>query len=182
MKTKNQAGRSMVEMLGVLAIVGVLSAGALKGYSEAMFKYKVNQTIDTFSLVLQRLIELKEKDLGDDFSITTADDIIRYGLLPECQKTANRCKLPIGELDVYMEDGNLCITVFFNSTKECVAIASVGWDKALPTEFKGEIVIQNLDDFFIYAPQMFDNRNIGYINNACYSQCQQGDCDLSITF
>ena len=25
-------GRSMVEMLGVLAIIGVLSAGALKGY------------------------------------------------------------------------------------------------------------------------------------------------------
>ena len=44
--TKYQAdgrleGRSMVEMLGVLAIIGVLSAGALKGYSAAMFKYKM---------------------------------------------------------------------------------------------------------------------------------------------
>ena len=30
-------GRSMVEMLGVLAIIGVLSVGAMNGYSKAMF-------------------------------------------------------------------------------------------------------------------------------------------------
>ena len=32
------AGRSMVEMLGVLAIIGVLSVGAIAGYSKAMMK------------------------------------------------------------------------------------------------------------------------------------------------
>ena len=37
------AGRSMVEMLGVLAIIGVLSVGAISGYSKAMFKYKLNK-------------------------------------------------------------------------------------------------------------------------------------------
>ena len=36
-------GRSMVEMLGVLAIIGVLSVGAISGYSKAMFKYKLNK-------------------------------------------------------------------------------------------------------------------------------------------
>lgn len=36
-------GRSMVEMLGVLAIIGVLSVGAIAGYSKAMFKYKLNK-------------------------------------------------------------------------------------------------------------------------------------------
>ncbi|MCP4393272.1 MAG: hypothetical protein GY804_03240 [Alphaproteobacteria bacterium] len=41
-----QAGRSMLEMLGVLAIVGVLSVGALSGYSSAMEKYYANQAID----------------------------------------------------------------------------------------------------------------------------------------
>ena len=35
-------GRSMVEMLGVLAIVGVLSAGALSGYSKAMMQHRLN--------------------------------------------------------------------------------------------------------------------------------------------
>ena len=31
-----QSGRSMVEMLGVLAIIGVLSVGAIAGYSKAI--------------------------------------------------------------------------------------------------------------------------------------------------
>ncbi len=30
-------GRSMLEMLGVLAVIGVLSVGALSGYSKAIF-------------------------------------------------------------------------------------------------------------------------------------------------
>ena len=36
-------GRCMVEMLGVLAIIGVLSVGAIAGYGKAMFKYKLNR-------------------------------------------------------------------------------------------------------------------------------------------
>ncbi|MBQ8869983.1 MAG: hypothetical protein IJ019_01240 [Alphaproteobacteria bacterium] len=38
-----ELGRSMVEMLGVLAIIGVLSVGGIVGYSTAMFKHKLNK-------------------------------------------------------------------------------------------------------------------------------------------
>jgi type II secretory pathway pseudopilin PulG len=41
-----QYGRSMIEMLGVLAIIGVLSVGGIAGYSKAMTKFKVNKTVD----------------------------------------------------------------------------------------------------------------------------------------
>lgn len=41
-----QSGRSMIEMLGVLAIVGVLSAAGIAGYSMAMYQYKTNDLID----------------------------------------------------------------------------------------------------------------------------------------
>lgn len=41
----NQFGRSMLEMLGVLAIIGVLSVGGIAGYSKAMEKFKVNKLI-----------------------------------------------------------------------------------------------------------------------------------------
>ena len=41
-----ESGRSMIEMLGVLAIIGVLSVGGIAGYSKAMLKYKVNKTVD----------------------------------------------------------------------------------------------------------------------------------------
>ena len=46
------AGRSMVEMLGVLAIIGVLSVGAISGYSKAMMKYKLNKHAEQMNTVI----------------------------------------------------------------------------------------------------------------------------------
>ena len=43
---KNETGRSMVEMLGVLAIIGVLSVGGITGYRTAMDRYKANKLIN----------------------------------------------------------------------------------------------------------------------------------------
>ena len=47
-----QCGRSMIEMLGVLAIIGVLSVGGIAGYSKAMEKFKINKTIEQMSMIL----------------------------------------------------------------------------------------------------------------------------------
>ena len=46
---KSQSGRSMVEMLGVLAIIGVLSVGGIAGYSLSMRRHRANQIVDTMS-------------------------------------------------------------------------------------------------------------------------------------
>lgn len=48
MKT-NEVGRSMIEMLGVLAIIGVLSVGGIMGYSKAMNKYKIDTLLNQFA-------------------------------------------------------------------------------------------------------------------------------------
>ena len=42
---EHNAGRSMLEMLGVLAIVGLLSVGAVVGFRYAMNRHKANETI-----------------------------------------------------------------------------------------------------------------------------------------
>lgn len=47
-----ECGRSMVEMLGVLAIIGVLSVGAMNGYSKAIFKYKLNKQAEQMNTVI----------------------------------------------------------------------------------------------------------------------------------
>ena len=47
-----QSGRSMVEMLGVLAIIGVLSVGGISGYSKAMAKYKLTKAQDQMAMLL----------------------------------------------------------------------------------------------------------------------------------
>lgn len=41
-----ESGRSMLELLGTLAIIGILSAGSIVGYSYAMNKHRANKTID----------------------------------------------------------------------------------------------------------------------------------------
>ena len=53
MKTKTikpfnetESGRSMVEMLGVLAIIGVISIGAIAGYTYGMNRYRTNEVLD----------------------------------------------------------------------------------------------------------------------------------------
>lgn len=55
MKHINESGRSMVEMLGVLAIIGVLSVGGIAGYSKAMNKYKINKTTDQVSMLVANI-------------------------------------------------------------------------------------------------------------------------------
>ena len=47
----NEQGRSMIEMLGVLAIVGVLSVGGIAGYSKAMNKFKTNKIGDQIQMI-----------------------------------------------------------------------------------------------------------------------------------
>ncbi len=53
---KNESGRSMVEMLGVLAIIGVLSVGGIAGYRTAMERMYLNKALevaDRFALMME---------------------------------------------------------------------------------------------------------------------------------
>ena len=50
-----QSGRSMVEMLGVLAIIGVLSVGGISGYSKAMAKFKLSKAMDQMSMLVANI-------------------------------------------------------------------------------------------------------------------------------
>ncbi len=51
---KAESGRSMIEMLGVLAIVGILSAGGIAGYSMAMQHHKTNTLIERIQLIVTK--------------------------------------------------------------------------------------------------------------------------------
>ena len=197
----NSIGRSMVEMLGVLAIIGVLSAGALKGYSNAMFKHKMNKTIEIFNGVVQKVIELEQKDLGSGFSLTDGDEAIKYGVLPECQKSGYDCKLPIGTLDFdlyYCSNKYLCGSIIaqFTSSKECVAFASVHWENVMPvewfnnpeySEYGGSVWITNWSHAkTIYNPhdqtdEIIVDYDLSTITEACSVCDTNGSCGVGVT-
>ena len=48
---RSEKGRSMVEMLGVLSIIGVLSVGGISAYTAAMEKHKANEALHKASLM-----------------------------------------------------------------------------------------------------------------------------------
>lgn len=66
---KSQSGRSMVEMLGVLAIIGVLSVGGIAGYRQAMLQKNLNDIAQGVSLALIEAETYLEQtgELGRDF-------------------------------------------------------------------------------------------------------------------
>ncbi len=65
---KTEAGRSMIEMLGVLAIIGVLSIGGLAGYTMAMNRHRANTILDYASRCV-----VVAQTTGDGSTIETGD-------------------------------------------------------------------------------------------------------------
>lgn len=198
-----ECGRSMVEMLGVLAIIGVLSAGALKGYSDAMFKHKMNETIDEANRIFQRFEEIKEKDWGatdeDLFWIDNAQRAVAFGLVEKCinatrvPQAMEGYQLPLGyvSFDLAQEKNNSVdcgngtwgnIHFAFTDAKTCNAFLSVHWENALPVDWwtSGHSSIS------IYRQDIhYDGTNpltMNQITDACNACGEQGYCLITFTY
>ena len=82
-------GRSMVEMLGVLAIIGVLSVGAIAGYSKAMTKYKLNKQAEQLSTVINAVatygLQIKSNPVpvGSSSSISIIPVLNKLNYIPK---------------------------------------------------------------------------------------------------
>jgi len=60
-RISNMFGRSMVEMIGVLAIIGILSAGALAGFNKAMSMHKMNKNIANHERFIAGMLRYKKE-------------------------------------------------------------------------------------------------------------------------
>ena len=87
-------GRSMIEMLGVLAIIGVLSVGGIAGYSKAIEKYKINKMTEEYTMLMTDLMEYQKSLFktysGDYDNRFLAQFIIDAKLVPETWKLVNK--------------------------------------------------------------------------------------------
>ena len=86
-------GRSMVEMLGVLAIIGVLSVGAISGYSKAMFKYKLNKHTEQMNTIINavaRNLHSFDNLLANKGKFNLTNTFVKMGEIPtEMQHNEN---------------------------------------------------------------------------------------------
>ena len=117
-----QGGKSMIEMLGVLAIIAVLTVGGIAGYSKAMKKYQANKVVGEIIQVLVKWKELIEHDSGLKLYRLDDETIKTLGL---CLPSAENCsryqqRTPVGDIyihdNVVMSDADaeLCISAFNN--------------------------------------------------------------------
>ena len=164
-----QSGRSMIEMLGVLAIIGVLSVGGIAGYSKAMMKYRINKTIEQITLIagnVRTFYSTQKTYAGLDS--TTADG----------RKIIQKAKLVPDEM--WNEDKTALVNAFGNSfhigmtlggekgfyiwntidSIECIELASFDWQNANAAAIQISNGIQYIKGFPL-PTQMTD------IVNAC---------------
>ncbi len=130
MYNKEEAGRSMVEMLGVLAIVGVLSIGGISGYSKAMAKYKVNKTLDQISMLVTNV----RSTFGNQNSYEGLNEasLIAYNLVDKDMSLGSTSKLynPYnGSVEVTTTNDARAFVISYANipTDACANIASSNW-------------------------------------------------------
>ena len=127
-----EAGRSMVEMLGVLAIVGVLSVGGISGYSKAMSKYKVNKTLDQISMLVTNIRTTYGNQ--NSYKDLSATNLISFELVDREMHPGGTSKLvnPYNgtvTVGVTTGSGNISFDVTYKALprEACASIASANW-------------------------------------------------------
>ena len=95
-------GRSMAEMLGVLAIIGVLSVGTIAGYGKAMFKYKLNKQTEQINQLIGTIVRYKSSLMINSVSADApASD---YQLVPILKKLGEIPKEMYTSDNIFIKD------------------------------------------------------------------------------
>ena len=128
-----QSGRSMIEMLGVLAIVGVLSVGGIAGYSKAMEKFKINQFLAGITEIVTNIKTLAP----DGISLSTYSNLVGSNVLPTPQGWKDYTRTPFDSY-YYVDNSSIPIYFFIYLTKqECLALATHNWGTTSSSGFVG---------------------------------------------
>ena len=180
---KGQSGRSMIEMLGVLAIIGVLSVGGLVGYSKAIDRYRINETINQVTHIVQNTRDLfrTQKNfygaMSFDYNTYMSDTSYQNRTLADKAKifptalVKNDYKnLFDGEIKYFADgrfiedDGKAFSIEFLGIPQEaCIELATRDWQSGL-----GLVAMK------IQGSSMGYNIRTSYIGN-CTTQYKQGN-------
>ncbi len=126
-KNHKQSGRSMIEMLGVLAIVGILSAGGIAGYSMAMQNHKTNALIEKVQIIAQRVRELYDGEYTVlNKSTNQINNLINAGFINDGDSPFGG-KLRLRKSKLYDEMFVIETTETNIPADACVKIATAYW-------------------------------------------------------
>ena len=146
----NETGRSMVEMLGVLAIIGVLSAGGLAGYSKAMFKHKLNSTMEQITMLVTNIRTAYGQQ--GNYKGLTAAKAVSLGIVPPIMGTTTLTNPFKGGVDISAARAtktseNTAFTVTYGGLPKeaCIALATADFGSGAGSGFIGVVVGDDAD-------------------------------------
>ena len=123
-----QSGRSMVEMLGVLAIIGVLSVGGISGYSKAMAKFKLTKAQDQLTMLLMNIRTAYAT--SPSYEGLSAASAVSYNLAPSDMITNTTLHNAFGGgVTLATANSNLNFSIKFEGLgkETCASLASTDW-------------------------------------------------------
>ena len=186
-------------MLGVLAIVGVLSVGGIAGYSKAMTKFKINKTADQISQIVTNIRTLyAQQTTYNGLSTSTA---IQMRVTPDELGTGTTLTHAFaGNIGIFTEqkfhggDWNEAFAVMVSDLPKeaCVSLATMDWGTSSSSGLIGMIVGNASTPVPVYADKCTDPgwgdvhcskdgpMNVAAAANAC--KCDYDDCGISITW
>ena len=183
----NEQGRSMIEMLGVLAIVGVLSVGGIAGYSKAMGKFKTNKAIDQINMLTTNIRTLYSSQRN--YNGLTTELAKKVNLVPaEMYSDVSDSKITNafgGSLEISVSaastegDEKAFILEMDNvPSSACVSIVTTDWGSdsdggliAFGTADPDEVYIGSTGEDNIHVPGGDDEHSIPYNVTQTSTEC-----------
>ena len=122
---KIESGRSMIEMLGVLAIIGVLSIGGLAAYTMAMDRNAANGVLDYAAKASLRATEIKAAGKtitvptdNTFYGITKPTEVSAVALTLDAESKATGYTITVNE-DIYdIVNGKVIENITWDETEE----------------------------------------------------------------
>ena len=127
----NPIGRSMIEMLGVLAIIGVLSVGGIAGYSKAMIKFKTNTLLQQISTIISNTQILYAQQKNHE--VLDTETAIQMGIIPaELISSDGKTLVDSFGDEMTLEDwGNdswIGFVLSMSTKEKCLAVSNADWN------------------------------------------------------
>ena len=162
--SNNNFGRSMIEMIGVLVIIGALSAGGIAGYTKALHQNKVNKSIEQIGVISGHLSTIGANG-GLYTGMSNKSAIKLKAVLPEMNPSGTSLKNPFGgDVDISSakllknggNDQAYSIKYSGLDKQACLALATNDWGSVKNSSFIGIVAgpsaSLNTDSLYLKCP------------------------------
>ncbi len=138
------SGRSMVEMIGVLSIVGFLTLGGIWGFDQAARKLRVNDLKDEISTLIANIRSMFFK--LDDYAGLSPYVLIHSGFVPERMISedqtkilnANQGEVTIAPAQTTVDDNGAFILIYNGlNSYQCRELVTANWGSDIQSGFLG---------------------------------------------